>query len=269
MSIWQSLPEFGTGVLYAILVAAAYTFAVALAAGRGRPRLLQAARLGAYGTVALVGLAVLVLAYAFVSHDFRISYVARYSDRVDDDAVPDRRALGRAGRLAALVALPDVASSPRRCVRVARGAYLELQPYVIATLMSIIVLLRDPDDLRGEPVRHERRRRAGRRQRAELPAPQLLHDHPPAEPLHRVHELRRSRSRSRSRRWSRAGSTTSGSSRPASGCSSPGCSCRSATRSACSGPTKSSAGAATGPGIRSRTRRACRGSRRPPTCTRR
>ena len=46
-----------------------------------RPRLLQAARLGAYGTIALVGLAVLVLAYAFVSHDFRIAYVAHYSDR--------------------------------------------------------------------------------------------------------------------------------------------------------------------------------------------
>jgi cytochrome c-type biogenesis protein CcmF len=52
--MWQSLPEFGTGVLYAVMVAAAYTFAVALAAGTGRPRLLQAARLGAYGTVALV-----------------------------------------------------------------------------------------------------------------------------------------------------------------------------------------------------------------------
>src|SRR4029079_17916450 len=79
--LWQSLPQFGTGVLYAILVAAAYTFAVALASARGRPRLLQAARLGAYGTIALVGLGVLVLAYAFVSHDFRLSYVAHYSDR--------------------------------------------------------------------------------------------------------------------------------------------------------------------------------------------
>src|SRR5262245_65284820 len=76
-----SLPEFGTGILYAILVAAAYTMAIAIASGRGRPRLLQAARLGAYGTVSLVGLAVVVLAYAFVSHDFRIAYVAQHSDR--------------------------------------------------------------------------------------------------------------------------------------------------------------------------------------------
>src|SRR6476620_6853588 len=79
--MWQSLPEFGTGVLCGILVAAAYTLAVALASGAGRPRLLPAARLGAYGTIAMVGLAVLVLAYAFVSHDFRIAYVAHYSER--------------------------------------------------------------------------------------------------------------------------------------------------------------------------------------------
>src|SRR5687768_6005112 len=79
--MWQTLPEFGTGVLYAILVAAAYTFAVGIAAGRGRPRLLNSARLGAYTTCALIGLAVIVLAYGFITHDFRIRYVARYSDR--------------------------------------------------------------------------------------------------------------------------------------------------------------------------------------------
>src|SRR5258705_5107995 len=80
--MWQSLPEFGTLVLFAVTVAAAYTFAVAVVAGRGgRPRYLQAARLGAYGTVSLIGLAVLCLAYAFVTHDFRIKYVAHYSDR--------------------------------------------------------------------------------------------------------------------------------------------------------------------------------------------
>ena len=58
--MWSSLPDFGTAMLCATLVAAAYTLAVALAAGRGRPRLLAAARSGTYGTVALVGVAVLV-----------------------------------------------------------------------------------------------------------------------------------------------------------------------------------------------------------------
>lgn len=135
--MWQSLPEFGTGVLYAILVAAAYTLAVSLAAGRGRPRLLQAARLGAYGTVSLVGLSVLVLAYAFVSHDFRITYVAHYSDR--GMSVPFLIAAlwgGQDGSLLWWLFLTSFFTGS--CVLWLKRQYLELQPYVIATLMSII-----------------------------------------------------------------------------------------------------------------------------------
>src|SRR5450631_2236829 len=80
--MWQSLPAFGTIILLCAMVAASYTFAVSLSAGAtGRVRTLQAARLGAFGTVALIATAVLVLAYGFVSHDFRIRYVAHYSDR--------------------------------------------------------------------------------------------------------------------------------------------------------------------------------------------
>ena len=133
-----SLPEFGTAVLYAVLVAAAYTFAVAIAAGRGRPRLLQAARLGALGTVSTVGLAVLVLAYAFVSHDFRITYVAHYSDRAM--STPFLIAAlwgGQDGSLLWWLFLTSLFSGA--CVVWLKRKYLELQPYVIATLMSIIL----------------------------------------------------------------------------------------------------------------------------------
>lgn len=136
--MWQSLPEFGTGVLYAILVAAAYTLAISIAAGRGRPRLLQAARLGAFGTVALVGLSVLVLAYAFVSHDFRLTYVAHYSDR--GMSVPYLIAAlwgGQDGSLLWWLFLTSFFSGS--CVWWLRRRYLELQPYVIATLMSILL----------------------------------------------------------------------------------------------------------------------------------
>jgi cytochrome c-type biogenesis protein CcmF len=135
--MWQSLPEFGTGVLYAILVAAAYTLAVAIAAGRGRPRLLEAARLGAYGTISLVGLAVLVLAYAFVTHDFRINYVAHYSDR--GMAVPFLIAAlwgGQDGSLLWWLFLTSFFTGA--CVWWLKRRYLELQPYVIATLMGIL-----------------------------------------------------------------------------------------------------------------------------------
>jgi len=137
MSIWQSLPEFGTGVLYAILMAAAYTFAVAIASSSGRPRLLQAARLGAFGTVSLVGLSVLVLAFAFVSHDFRISYVARYSDRTM--STPYLMAAlwgGQDGSLLWWLLLTSGFSAG--CIAWLRRRYIELQPYVIATLMTII-----------------------------------------------------------------------------------------------------------------------------------
>jgi cytochrome c-type biogenesis protein CcmF len=132
-----SLPQFGTAVLAAILVAAAYTFALALAAGTGRPRLLQAARQGAFGTIALVGLGVLTLAYAFVSHDFRIAYVAHYSDRTM--SVPFLIAAlwgGQDGSLLWWLFLTSCFSGA--CVFWMRRKYLELQPYIIATFMTIL-----------------------------------------------------------------------------------------------------------------------------------
>ena len=138
--LWNSLPSFGTAMLCAILVAAGYTFAIALAAGAGRPRLLQSARAGAFGTVALVGVAVLVLAYAFVSHDFRLDYVARYSDRTM--TTPWLIAAlwgGQDGSLLWWLFLTAFFSGC--CIWWLRGRYRELQPYVIATLMSVLIFL--------------------------------------------------------------------------------------------------------------------------------
>jgi cytochrome c-type biogenesis protein CcmF len=135
--MWQSLPQFGTAVIYAILVTAAYTFAVALAAGRGRPRLLQSARLGAYATSSLVFLGVMLLAYAFITHDFRIRYVAHYSSRtMTTGFLLTSLWGGQDGSILwwlALMSLYIVA-----CVRWLKGRYRELQPYVIATLMVIV-----------------------------------------------------------------------------------------------------------------------------------
>lgn len=135
--MWQSLPEFGSGVLYAVLVCAAYTFAVALAAGRGRPRLLQSARLGAYATTAMVLVGVLLLAYGFVTHDFRIRYVSRYSDR----SMPTTYLLtalwgGQDGSLLWWSLLLSLYIGS--CLRWLKGRYRALQPYVIATLMVIV-----------------------------------------------------------------------------------------------------------------------------------
>ena len=84
--MWTSLPLFGSAALLAVMLAASYTFAVALAAGaNGRPRTLQAARFGAYGTVTLVGVAVLCLAYAFRHARLPLRYVAALLRPVDAD----------------------------------------------------------------------------------------------------------------------------------------------------------------------------------------
>lgn len=132
------IPFFGTLVLSATLVAAAYTFAISVAAGRGRPQMLMGARYGAYATFALVALSVCLLAYAFQTHDFRIRYVARYSDR----SMPWWYLVtslwgGQDGSLLWWSFL--LAGWSFVCVRWMRGRYLELQPWIIATLMSIMV----------------------------------------------------------------------------------------------------------------------------------
>jgi cytochrome c-type biogenesis protein CcmF len=135
----STLPAFGASLLLLVMVVASYTFAVALAAGaNGRPRTLQAARFGAYGTVALIAGAVLCLAYAFVSHDFRIRYVSHYSDR----SMPLHYLLtalwgGQDGSLLWWLFL--LSAYVGACVRWLGKRYLELQPYVIATLMSVVL----------------------------------------------------------------------------------------------------------------------------------
>lgn len=129
---------FGSVLLLAVLLAASYTFTVSLAAGHtGRLRTLAAARFGAYGTVALIGVAVLVLAYAFLSHDFRLRYVAHYSDR----GMPTHFLLtalwgGQDGSLLWWLFLLSIYIGS--CVYWLGNRYQQLQPYVIATLMTVV-----------------------------------------------------------------------------------------------------------------------------------
>ena len=254
--MWQSLPEFGTGVLYAILVAAAYTFAVSLAAGRGRPRLADGGRIGAYATCGLVLLGVLLLAYAFQAHDFRIRYVAHYSDR-SMPWVYLFTALwgGQDGSLLWWSLLLSIYTAARGVL--AQGPLPRAAALHHRHADGDHRVLLGLDAVRANPFETTI---AGARPDGEGLNPLLQNYwmiiHPPA--LYMGFVGCSVPFAFASRRWSRAGSTTSGSSRPASGCCSLGCSCRSATCSACAGPTKSSAGAATGPGIRSRTPPSCR-----------
>jgi cytochrome c-type biogenesis protein CcmF len=131
------LPAFGNLLVCAALVAAAYTVAVSIIAGRSRIELLPSARAGAYATCALVAVAVFLLAYAFQAHDFRIRYVMRYSDR----SMPwyylwaslwggqDGSVLWWTFLLAGYTTL---------CVWSLRDSLRRLQPYIIATLIGVL-----------------------------------------------------------------------------------------------------------------------------------
>jgi len=136
------IPAFGTWVLYAFLVAAACSFALAVLAGSAdrslATRYYRAARFAALGTCALIALDVLLLAYAFVSHDFRVRYVMRYSDR----SMPGQYLFaalwgGQDGSLLWWTFL--LATYSAACIVWLRGRYRELAPYVIATLMGVVM----------------------------------------------------------------------------------------------------------------------------------
>ncbi len=132
------LPFFGSLMLGAMLVVAAYTFSVSVVAGRGRPHLLPAARHGVYATWAVTAVAVFALAYAFQAHDFRIRYVLRYSDR----SMPWYYLWaslwgGQDGSLLWWSFLLTTYSAV--CARTLKHRLPELAPYIMATLMSILM----------------------------------------------------------------------------------------------------------------------------------
>jgi cytochrome c-type biogenesis protein CcmF len=132
------LPFFGSLVLAAVLVVAAYTLALGVMAGRGRPELLPAVRYGVYASWALVAVAVFTLGYAFQAHDFRIRYVLRYSDR----SMPWYYLWaslwgGQDGSLLWWSFLLVTYSAV--CARSLKHRLPELAPYIMATLMSILI----------------------------------------------------------------------------------------------------------------------------------
>ena len=133
----MDIPFLGSLVIALILVSAAYALAMSLGAARGRPQLLAAARWGTLATCAFVALGVMLLAYAFQVHDFRIVYVARYSDR----SMPWWYLITSlwGGQDGSLLWWTFLLSGYTFAVTMwLRGRYLELQPYVYATLMSIV-----------------------------------------------------------------------------------------------------------------------------------
>ena len=266
--MWSTFPLFGSTLLLAVMVVASYTFAVSLAAGAsGRARTLQAARFGAYGTVILIATCVFCLAYAFVSHDFRIRYVTHYSDRsMSVSYLLTALWGGQDGSLLWWLFLLSLYIGA--CVKWLGSRYVELQPYIIATLMGVVLFFCVLMAFAANPFATSV---AGAAADGEGLNPLLQNYwmiiHPPClytgfvgctiPFAFAVAALVTGRL---DNEWIVASAQV--------GASSPGCSWPSATPWGWSGRTRSSAGAATGPGTRWRTRPSCPSSRRAPSCTR-
>ena len=135
----MDIPALGNLVLCLSLIAAAYACSTALVAGRsGTQRWLFSARYGTYATCALITVAVLLLAYAFQTHDFRIRYVARYSDRSMGWAYLLTSLWG--GQDGSMLWWSFLLCGYTAAVTFSFGRrYVELQPYVLFTLMSILI----------------------------------------------------------------------------------------------------------------------------------
>lgn len=136
------IPAFGSFLLSAALVAASYAFFVSVRAHRqvlgGQTALLSSARFATWSTCALVAVAVCLLAYAFQTHDFRITYVSRYSDR----------SMTTGYLLAALWGGQDgsllwwtflLCGWTGACMLWLKSRYQEYQPALLATLMAIVM----------------------------------------------------------------------------------------------------------------------------------
>ncbi|MDQ3033523.1 MAG: cytochrome c biogenesis protein CcsA [Myxococcota bacterium] len=130
------VPLLGNVLICAVLIASAYTFAVSIVAARGRPQLVPAARWGMLATIALIASAVFLLAYAFQAHDFRIRYVARYSDRSMSAGYLWTALWG--GQDGSLLWWSFLLGGYSLAFTLwVKRRYLELQPWVYATLASI------------------------------------------------------------------------------------------------------------------------------------
>ena len=75
------MAAFGTLTLLIALVVATYAGAVSLiGVRRGNRRLIESGRAGVYALAAVLGMSSVAMWYAFLTHDYSIKYVQRYSD---------------------------------------------------------------------------------------------------------------------------------------------------------------------------------------------
>ncbi len=103
------MAAFGTLTLLIALVVATYAGAASLiGARRGNRRLILSGRAGVYALAGVLGMSSVALVYSFLTHDYSIKYVHRYSDAASPLFYPNHRVLGRSRRLDPVVGLPAV-----------------------------------------------------------------------------------------------------------------------------------------------------------------
>src|SRR5438105_8546478 len=133
------MSAFGTLTLLIALVVATYAGVVSLiGARRGDRRLIESGRAGVYALAAVLGLSSVALVYSFVSHDFSIKYVHRYSDAASPLFYQITAYWGGLdGSILWWVFLLSVFSAI--AIYSNRDRHRELLPYAITILMGICV----------------------------------------------------------------------------------------------------------------------------------
>jgi cytochrome c-type biogenesis protein CcmF len=131
------MAAFGTLTLLIALVVATYAGVASLiGARRGNRRLIESARAGVYALAGVLGLSSVALVYSFVSHDFSIKYVHRYSDAASPLFYQITAYWGGLdGSILWWVFLLSVFSAI--AVYTNRNRHRELLPYVVMILMAI------------------------------------------------------------------------------------------------------------------------------------
>ena len=248
--------ELGVACLVGGLIAFLYGAGAALYGGvKNDRRWVESSRRAVYAAAALLTVCVDRAGGGVPSR--RLLGRAGRGPLLDDhaDALQDDRDVGEPGRVAPAVGLGPLARVERGAVRhpaqAPRGRAVGDRGPVRA---GGLLLRPDADRRRGVPVRAAQPG-AGGRASGSTRCSAIRRWRSTRRCSTRATSSSRSRSRSRSARSSPVGSTPAGSARPAASACSPGSSSRAGSCSAPAGRTWSSAGAATGGGTRSRTRR--------------
>ena len=244
----------GFACLLLALVVCAYGIGASLYGVRsGRVEFSESGRRSVYALAVILTVAFVVLEVAFLRNDFAFNTVADTSSRTTPALLPRGRGVVLAGRLAAVVGVAAVAVVEPRAVpdTQAHARRRRLRDRDPARLRR---LLRGADGLLREPVRHHASGAAGRR-RPRSAAALPDDDDPPADAvlgLHALHDPARVRHRCAARAPGRRRLDQSDPPLRVRRLAVP------RHRASCwarAGPTPSSAGAATGAGMPSRTRR--------------